>query len=289
MACEAPVEAWRPSRGGPLSFKPPKDGHHWTPIQVPCGTCILCRQEQSRQWAVRIAHEASLHDQNSFLTLTYRDDQLPQRGSLDYSHLQKFFKRVRKAGYQFRYYAVGEYGDTTHRPHYHVCMFGQAWTHRRIIIREKPHLLWTSLHLEELWGLGQVTIGELNYATASYTAGYIHKKLNKKQTYVVPDEKTGELLPIGQPRALMSRRPGIGHDWYQSWKKYTYDHDHVVLGGSPGKPPKYYDNKLKEENEKLYDNIKTKRRGRASHAEPERLRARARNAHARASLRTRGV
>ncbi len=289
MACEAPVEAWRPTRGGPLSFKPPTDGHHWTRIQVPCGTCILCRQEQSRQWAVRIAHEAQQHEKNSFVTLTYADHQLPNHGSLDYSHLQLFFKRVRKAGHKIRYYAVGEYGDTTQRPHYHLCMFGQDWTERRIIIREEPHMLWTSLELEELWGKGQVTVGELNYKTASYTAGYIHKKLNKKQTYVRMDAGTGELIAVAQPRALMSRKPGIGHDWYQSWKKYTYDHDHVVLGGTPGKPPKYYDNKLKTENEKKYNEIKKERTANIEAKTPEQLHARARNAHARAKLKTNSI
>lgn len=240
--------------------------------------------EQSRQWAVRIAHEAQQHEENSFVTLTYRDDTLPAHGSLDYSHLQKFFKRVRKAGHAFRYYAVGEYGDTTQRPHYHICMFGQAWTHNRIIIREEPHLLWTSLKLEELWGKGQVTIGDLNYKTASYTAGYIHKKLNKKQTYVRLDGDTGELIAVAQPRALMSRRPGIGANWYDQWSKYTYDHDHIVLEGTKGKPPKYYDNKLKAQDEDKYQKIKKERTRNVEAKTEEQLHARARNAHARAKL-----
>jgi len=289
MACASPIDAWRPTLGGPLSFKPPTDGHHWTKIQVPCGTCILCRQEQSRQWAVRIAHEATLHQENSFVTLTYSDQHLPEHRSLNYRDLQLFFKRVRKAGHEIRYYAVGEYGDTTQRPHYHACIFGKAWIENRVILRETPTLLWTSRELEDAWGLGQVSVGELNYKTASYTAGYIHKKLNRKQTYVRIDEDTGELVAVAQPRALMSRRPGIGHGWYEKWGKYTYDHDHVVMGGTPAKPPKYYDNKLKGENEEKYKKIKENRQEHSERKTDEQLRARARNAHARAKLRTNSI
>ena len=38
---------------------------------LPCGSCVSCRLAYSRSWAIRCMHEASLHDRNCFLTLTY--------------------------------------------------------------------------------------------------------------------------------------------------------------------------------------------------------------------------
>ena len=39
--------------------------------QVPCGQCVGCRLERSRQWAIRCMHESQLHEKNCFITLTY--------------------------------------------------------------------------------------------------------------------------------------------------------------------------------------------------------------------------
>jgi len=44
---------------------------------LPCGKCTGCKLERSRQWAVRLMHEAQLHERTSFITLTYRDEDLP--------------------------------------------------------------------------------------------------------------------------------------------------------------------------------------------------------------------
>lgn len=285
MACANPVEAWRPTLGGPLSFKPPQDGHHYAPIKVPCGICVLCRSEQARQWAARISHEALLHDESCFVTLTYTDKNLPEHNSLNYEHLQLFWKRLRKQIHKkIRYYAVGEYGDKSLRPHYHACLFGHAFVEGRIIIKHEPYLLWTHPLLEDIWGLGQVSVGALTTQTASYTASYVLKQQARGKQYVRIDETTGELIPLAQPRAFMSRKPGIGAAWYDQFKHNTYDNDRIVINASVGKPPKYYDNKLRGENEQKYNAIKEVRRKNATDLDEAQLRARARNAHARAGL-----
>ena len=95
-------------------------------LELPCGQCIGCRLERSRQWAMRCLHEASLHDFNAFITLTYSDSNLPPGGSLHYTDFQLFMKRLRKrAGMPVRFYCGGEYGESgTVRPHFHACLFG---------------------------------------------------------------------------------------------------------------------------------------------------------------------
>lgn len=291
MPCEAPLAAWRPADGGPLRFTPgmPTDGKAYNHINVPCGTCILCREEHARQWAVRITHEASLHLDNAFITLTYNDHNLPEHNSLDYTHLQKFWKRLRKEIGELRYYAVGEYGDKSLRPHYHACVFGHSFSAPRTIVRKSPTLLWTSPLLEKAWGLGFVSVGALTYETARYTASYVTKKLRSNHQYVRIDETTGELIPLVQPRAFMSLKPAIGLEWLSLYGHQLADHDRVVINGRPQKPPKFYDRWLgKVKGEEVTAKIKEQRSNRAK-LKPQNARARAENARARAKKKSKSV
>jgi len=283
MACEHQLQAWRPALGGPVKFSQPTNGRAYTPIELPCGQCILCRLEHARQWAVRITHEAQLHETSSFITLTYDDKHLPEDHSLNYKKdMQPFWKRLRKAVGKLSYYAVGEYGDNTQRPHYHACVFGHAFTEGRLVIRETPTRLWTNQLLAETWGKGHVSVGALTFQTAQYTAAYCTKKLNNARRYVRIDPVTGELIEIEQPRAYMSLNPAIGLRWIEQYSKNTYDLDHVVVNGTPQKPPRFYDTWLGKKEEQKLEKIKTKRRLNVKRKTKAQTHARARNAHARA-------
>lgn len=280
MPCASPLEAYQPAAGGPVVFSRPRARAH-NRIEIPCGQCILCRLEHARQWAVRITHEASLHEESAFITLTYDDEHLPNYNSLQYSDLQLFWKRLRRGGQQLRYYAVGEYGETTHRPHYHACIFGQAFTEDRQILRDQPSMLWTNPRLTEAWGKGHVSVGALTFQTAQYTASYVTKKLNNKRRYVRVDQETGELQPMVQPRAFMSLKPAIGREWLNHYGKHVYEHDQVVIQGRPQKPPKYYDRWLEISHPEQHLKIKEERKNSATTYTPKQNRARALNAHAR--------
>jgi len=290
MTCENQLTAYQGAYGGPLKFNKPMDGRAWTRIELPCGQCILCRLEHARQWAVRITHEAQRHNESSFITLTYDDKHVPEYGSLDYKRdMQPFWKRLRKEYGKIAYYAVGEYGDKTQRPHYHACVFGQAFTDRRLILREEPSRLWTNQTLLEIWGKGHVSVGALNFQTAQYTASYVTKKLNNEKRYVRIDKVTGELVEIEQPRAYMSLKPAIGKTWIEANHKHVYARDRVVVNGSPQKPPKFYDRWLKETDEAKAKKTKDNRRKRVRRLSQEQTHARARNAHARAKSKSRSV
>jgi len=241
-------------------------------MEVPCGTCLLCREEQARQTAVRIHHESQAYADNSFITLSYADEHLPPYGSLNYDHMDEFWNRLRATVRRrskkdrtvlprVRYYYVGEYGDRTLRPHYHACVFGHAFLSERIILRTTPTLLWTSPDLVEAWGRGHVAIGDLNFASARYTAQYICKKLRARQKYVRVDHATGELLDLVQPRAFMSKN--LGKEWWTKWHQQTIDHDHVIINGRPQKPPKAYDKWLKDASPQIIERIKEERRKKA--------------------------
>jgi hypothetical protein len=284
MPCSAPLEAFKPALPGPVLFSKPRNGHHYTQIQLPCGQCLLCRIEHARQWKVRILHEAQTHEHNSFITLTYADKHLPPHNTLNYPDLQKFWKRLRKAIGPIRYFAIGEYGDNTTRPHYHACVFGHAFLEGRHIIRHKPPILWESDELTNAWALGHASVGALTPETAGYTANYVTKKLRDKQ-YVRVDEDTGELVKLAQPRAFMSLKPAIAREWLETYGKQVYDHDRVIIKGREQKPPKYYDQWLEQSSPGRHTDIKTERRRSATTYTPEQLQARTLNARARIKLR----
>lgn len=168
-----------------------------------------------------------MHAENCFITLTYDNAHLPPDGGLRYEDLQKFWKRLRYELGEVRYYAVGEYGDKTQRPHYHACVFGHAFTEDRIVLRETPNLLWTSPLLQRLWGMGNVSVGALNFTTANYTASYVTKQLRRRKQYVRTDEDTGELIKLEQPRPFMSRN--IAKDWWKQYGKFVENHDQVIM------------------------------------------------------------
>ena len=233
-----------------------------TEVTIPCGQCIGCRFEKSRQWALRCVHEASLHEENCFITLTYSPENLPKDKSLNKVHFQKFMKRLRwhYPDETIRFYHCGEYGEQNNRPHYHACIFGMDFPDKVFYKKTKDgNTLHTSSSLQEIWGMGFCTIGELNFKTAAYTARYIMKKINGKQAdehYRHTDEVTGEQHVIIPEYTTMSRRPGVAANWYKNFKTDVYPSDEVIIKGIPMQPPKYYDSILEQENPFLYDDIK---------------------------------
>ncbi len=123
------------------------------PQVVPCGSCVGCRAEQGRQWAVRIMHEDRMHKNSAFVTLTYKE--LPKNGELSAKDFQGFIKRLRKTQKRrISFFGCGEYGEQTGRCHYHALLFGIDFLDRDIgVDPSRPHV-WQSKALDDVWGLG---------------------------------------------------------------------------------------------------------------------------------------
>jgi hypothetical protein len=243
-----------------VSFK--ETDEHDRQISLPCGQCIGCRLERSRQWAMRCIHEAQLHQNNCFITLTYDDEHLPKDLSLDHRDFQLFFKRLRKANphIKIRYYMAGEYGTNFGRPHFHACIFGYDFHDKKLFKRTSADsLLYRSQELEKLWSYGYSTIGDVTVESAAYVARYIMQKQTGKDVnkdhYTYCDLKTGELIKIQPEYNKMSLKPGIGANWYKKYKTDVYPHDYVEVRGKKLKPPKYYDRLFSKENPYEYDQI----------------------------------
>jgi len=278
MPCYHPIDAWRREGEAKLSFSYRPGDRLNGDLKVPCGRCIGCRLERSKQWAIRCVHEATLHKKNSFITLTFSPEALELRKnqwSLNKTEFQKFMKRLRKKCGKVRFYHCGEYGEMCGncqksryhcicgtrqikilgRPHYHACLFGYDFPDKELYKQtDAGSRLYTSKILSELWPHGFSTIGDVTFESAAYVARYIMKKINgdlAENHYV--QHQTGEiLLP---EYTTMSRRPGIGKDYLNKYFDDIYPHDHVIMNGKKLKPPRYYDKILKETRPFTFDDV----------------------------------
>ena len=261
-------------------------------------------------------HEAQMHEDNSFITLTYNDEHLPKDKSLHKEDLQKFFKRLRKRGIKFKYYACGEYGDENFRPHMHIIIFGYSFPDKTPWKIDKGNILYRSKFLEEVWTAGYSLIGDCTFETCAYVARYVMKKRKgepderdpitgktNEEYYLRADEETGEMFRVLPEFCIMSRgsgkktdptlwRYGIGRAWYEQFKGDT-EKDYITINYQKVGLPKYYDQVLAQEDELELMRRKKKRRyalkQRADDNTPERLDQRERVAEAKLKFKTRDL
>ena len=252
-------------------------GQAYDVVKVPCGKCIGCKLETSRQWALRCVHEASLFDDNCFITLTYDDEHINPQGTLVKSDFQKFMKRLRKdhVGLQpieyqgkqrfpIRYFACGEYGENLGRPHFHACLFNFDFGDKRLWNYRNGKPVYISDELSRLWPNGYHEIGDVTFRSAAYVARYITKKITGDAAMVHYlhdfDEETGECSFREQEFATMSRRPGIGKMFYDKHSSDCYPKDFITHDGTKQKLPKYYDRCLEHDDEQKLKDVKKIRR-----------------------------
>lgn len=269
MPCLYPLQAFyfdRPDGKKSVTFSNENaflfdNGHQYlkeNSLQLPCGRCMPCRLERSRQWAVRCMHEASMWEKCCFLTLTYSPEHIPQGGTLVKKDLQDFMKRFRRRcsgfeQYQFvkisnevafdfpiRYFACGEYGEKFSRPHYHVIVFNYDFKDKQFLKVIDGFKYFTSELLSSLWGKGQCIIGDVTFESCAYVARYCTKKVNGN---MAEDHYQGR-----QPEFMTcSLKPAIGRPWLDKFGKTdVLPFDSVVVRGKQCKPPRYYDKCFEE-------------------------------------------
>lgn len=138
--------------------------------------------------------ESMSHKTAVFVTLTYDEENEPENGFLSPEDLNHFLRTLRHR-IKFRYYAAGEYGTQSFRPHYHLILFGDFKVEVKNNHFHVPQV-------SESWTKGFVHIGEFNARTAAYITKYTLK--NRWSKY---DLDMAGLPPEFQ---RMSLKPGIG-------------------------------------------------------------------------------
>lgn len=270
MPCYKPLKAFKSltkkteSGKALISFKSLDIGFKYDLIELPCGQCIGCRIERSKQWALRCVHEASLYENNCFLTLTFNDECINDKGTLVKSDFQNFMKRMRKhhsgaecvindkglETYPIRYFHCGEYGEKLTRPHHHACLFNFDFSDKVHWSTRSDVKLYRSPTLEKRWGNGFATIGDVTFESAAYVARYITKKINGEKAaehYERINPESGEVYKLEPEYITMSRRPGIGKRWFDTYKSDCYPADYLIHNAKKYRVPAFYD--------KIYDQI----------------------------------
>lgn len=248
-------------------------------ILIPCGHCIGCRLDYSRRWADRMMLELETEKKGIFLTLTYDnehcpwtqfdEDYMPLYGSLNKRDFQLFMKSLRKEfakkDLKLRFYASGEYGSKTARPHYHAIIFGIGLSdiddYKPLGRNDLGQAYYVSEKVQKIWNRGNILITDVSYETCAYVARYVTKKLNGDMTV---EYARRNVIP---EFSLMSRKPGIG-------AKYLDEHPECLdfasinlstpEGGLKVRIPKYFLKKLELQDKEKYDKIMSERRKFAS-------------------------
>ena len=242
MACYQPIRAYRkvgaydPLTGKwPLTFRK-SEGYIETAMDVPCGKCDGCRMDYARSWAMRCMHEASLHDRNCCITLTYDSEHLPPDGELDKRGMQNWLKILRNNIGSFRYFGCGEYGSKGDRPHYHIILFGYDFPDKMLTTIHGGSRHYDSQFLRELWHRGHIDVGECSYSSAAYIARYCFKKqLTAESSNHTQEEYT-----------LKSLRPGIGAAFAEAYKDDLLANFSCVFDGKEYAIPKFYESRFSD-------------------------------------------
>lgn len=260
MACYHPIPALQMESNGAVRLWPPKGAAN---LALPCGKCLGCRTARATQWAQRCGHEARRYDFNTFVTLTYDDDNLPESGALQPQHLTNFLKRLRSHASRrsdgvatdrtstIRYFGCGEYGERQKRPHYHAILFNCRFTDEERAGKD----LFRSDTLARLWGHGECRHAAATAASANYIAQYSLKKIGLR-TEDHPgdvDPDTGEWLPR-PPFLRMSLKPAIGAGWLSAFATDLQD-GFLVHDGKPSAIPRTYLERLKKSHPQLAERI----------------------------------
>lgn len=225
-------------------------------FNLPCGKCIGCRIDRSREWAIRCVHEAKTHSQNSFITLTYSNENLPltEDGypTLFHEDFQKFMKRLRKKLPYERmgFFMCGEYGEQYSRPHYHAILFGVDFPDKELVTYRNNLPVYDSKILRETWSKGHVEIGSVTYQSAAYIGRYVVKKLTGEQAALYD----GREPEYGKA----SKKYAIGKNWLEKWWSDIFNINTLIFDGSPHKIPRYYVKWLEKNQPQAWRDFKTR-------------------------------
>jgi hypothetical protein len=171
-----------------VKSKRPKyvDGKWTHNVPVACGRCPLCRKVKLAQWCFRLQQEDKYSISSYFLTLTYNPANVPitKKGwmTLNKKHVKYFMDRLRKLEKDtwkeredrcrmktIKFYAVGEYGTKSDRPHYHIIIFN-------VINKENIYHAWKTKNKKgESVPRGSVHLGNVSGNSIAYTLKYCHK------------------------------------------------------------------------------------------------------------------
>lgn len=251
-------------------------------IEIPCGHCIQCRLDYSKNWAIRCCYESLQYEHNYFVTLTVDDEHLdfgkygnPTLNSDKFHQfvdsLRHYFRRRGHVG--IRFFGCGEYGSGDGNrglnPHYHIILFNCPLDDLTLdfvcddgsIVRKKSSCgepLYFSEIIKRYWPYGFITVEDANYRTEAYVSRYILKKQGTSDSLVF-DKNLGVIPPF----LRMSNRPAIGNTFFEDNEQFLIDNPSLIVP-RPGKEPlvtglpRFYKKKILDNHPDLYESMLSK-------------------------------
>lgn len=306
MPCFHPTAAWKstsknPDTGKiPLVFSKPRHRLSYSPrIFLPCGGCIGCRIVNARTAGLRCVHESIFHESSSFITLTYRPEDLPRYGVLVPSHFQDFMKSLRhRLDVPVKAFYCGEYGEKKGRPHFHAIIFGYGFPDKYFFKNSKSgHPLFRSSLLEKCWKFGHSSVGDMTYQSAAYIGAYttkVSKGEKASKDYLIADPFTGEIPQEIQEYDVLNehdevlgracrkvdmlkppeygrypRGEGLGAKWIERYAEETLRDGYLIHDSKRFPIPRYYKKFLEENFKSKYDDMVSRNKARAQEKKRE--------------------
>lgn len=243
--CLAPLTLKRPE--GSTWFQQLKTKYETAYMQVPCGKCPQCLSSRSRGWTFRLMEEAKVSSSCNFITLTYDNDNVPMSElgipTLEKMDFELFMKSLRhKSPEKIKYYACGEYGSETHRPHYHAIMFNlpREWSYPQ------------NTTIQETWKRGNVRVDPGTELTFAYVTKYIMKGGLKVKNII--DDDSGEVHDDDRIPEYSRMSKGLGLSFLTpQMRKYLKTNlvGHVMYNGTPTPLPRYFRDKVFTEQQRF--------------------------------------
>lgn len=265
MQCIRPIKAGF-DRFGNITYSSRSHDKSIESFAFACRKCLPCRLNYAREKAIRAIHEAKMHENNIFLTLTYNDENLPKDGKLNYLDIQLFIKRLRKEieknitdkelkeKLKIGYICTGEYGDKNKRPHWHLIIFNYRPSDAKYKYSSKTgDKVYSSMVLTDLWGKGNIDFGSVTLDSAGYVARYAAKKLAHGK------DNEHQFQPIHKT----SSKHAIGKKYLEKYWQNIFDLGYIVLPNyQKAAIPRYYEDWLKKNHPdewmKYYTTLKEK-------------------------------
>ncbi|WNK13118.1 MAG: replication initiator protein [Microvirus sp.] len=252
MRCTSPRTVGFKSDGKTISWSPRNHSKEFATFQLPCSKCIECRLDYARQWAIRCVHEAQMHPENAFITLTYDDTHL-KSPKLDYRDFQLFMKSLRKQLDQpIGMFTTGEYGELTKRPHWHAIIFN--WYPKDAVYKrsnDRGDKIYSSGFLDRIWKNGSTEVGSVTFESAGYCARYAAKKL------VHGKDNEHDFQPISKK----SSKHAIGKKWLEQYHADVFNTGELILkDGTKCGIPRYYSKWYRRYHPENYNQFVTKTR-----------------------------
>lgn len=258
MRCTSPKTVWENPEGGRPIFSLWSGVAPGREFLIGCGKCLGCQLDRSSSWATRAVHEARYFDRKCFLTLTWRDEDMPGNPGEARYEIRKFQVRFRKEfGSGHRFFGCMELGKQFCRPHGHLLVYGEDFKAGAFAVPggSREHPLWSNPVLDRLWPFGFASVGELTQESASYVARYVVKKVGQPSTVRLVHPVTGEVAEWPTVyRPFYPLRPALGVRFLEEFSEDVWS-GLRARGGARIPIPRAYSKRLKADDPERHDQL----------------------------------